>query len=1219
MQNDGMEGWRIEMKQGIKRGLWILLAIVLVLAWMPAVAAAQAPISASGQETLPILSTDEAVEQFLLGQTAGNNRSFAASANQLQLIRKQVSPGGETSYLYQQLYRDVPVYGKYAKLRLDKLRRPVFVDNDLAPELGSAALPTVPSVSKQQAVDALVRAVEAAIGGAIDRTAVIAGKQAFYGEAEQMLYPHHGEYRLAYRVTVSCLVPEPGSWVGFVDAADGTVLDKYGRRSALSADNAVSGKGRGHATDYDDVRAYYDADGWIDPDNPGLYYLLDVTRAMFDPDNAFDPGMIATYVYEPMPPEWEAVEGFMYLLTSSETDTFDNPEALDAHVQLGDVYEFFLGHYGWNSYNGLGSTVTSVVYFDHEPDNAFWVSGLDMMVFGKPDQSMACIACSADVVAHEFAHGVIDYTAGLEYRNQSGALNESYADIFAAVFSRDGNPWLIGEATGNPIRNLANPAQYGQPMHMDDYAFKFLEDDNGGVHTNSGIPNHAAYLIARDIDNSGLDLAGLDGRQALGHIAFGSLFYLTPLDEFHDARWAYSMSALDFAQWLELDDAQTDALLNIVNGAWAAVGITDSYAPLNIREVVTPYEWLFLTTVDEGRAIAYVAFPIGYPKADLRMQVLSSFGTTVEPQFAVFDEEGEASVKVTDGTREKWWTIQLVELPALYYSGTSFAEAGANDGSIGNAITITLQGDKFSGIKGEDFVRTNKIHVENVPAGLTARAIRTSATELRLQLDGKAQYHAAADSSDGMWISFEREAFQNADGDEPIYYQVFWTIAEFDVAFDDPAPAVIGGGPFIPPAPETGKAEATDDGVVIRLDQPEPRTNSDGQSSIDVVLDERVLSDGFALLAEQADAPNVLRIPIDAMADVYEVSLPASAIRQGFDVAEDIRLSIETEEAAYEVPLAAFTQEQLAGGGQIAISIRRVGGETKQTLITRTSETRMRLLGDAYDFEITVTKNGTDTEIRRFARPLIRSIAVEGRPGAHVAVVRFDPASGRFAFVPATFTHEGGKTIATFSRSSNSIYAVVGYTPVFRDAAGHWANRDIEQLALRQVVSGVTADTFQPNARVTRAQFAAMLANALDIDAPGAGSPASGTSFKDVAPSAWYAAAVAAGVDAGLFSGFADGTFRPNETITREQMAAMLANAMAYAGLPAAVTGSPEAVLARFADREAISDWAASSIATAVQSGLLFGNPDGRFAPADPATRAEAAAILTRLLHALEQ
>src|SRR5690606_30598134 len=126
----------------------------------------------------------------------------------------------------------------------------------------------------------------------------------------------------------------------------------------------------------------------------------------------------------------------------------------------------------------LGSTVTSVVYFDHEPDNAFWVSGLDMMVFGKPDQSMACIACSADVVAHEFAHGVIDYTAGLEYRNQSGALNESYADIFAAVFSRDGNPWLIGEATGNPIRNLANPAQYGQPMHMDDYAFKVLEDDN---------------------------------------------------------------------------------------------------------------------------------------------------------------------------------------------------------------------------------------------------------------------------------------------------------------------------------------------------------------------------------------------------------------------------------------------------------------------------------------------------------------------------------------------------------------------------------------------------------------------------------------------------------------------------------------------------------------------------------------------------------------------
>ena len=126
-------------------------------------------------------------------------------------------------------------------------------------------------------------------------------------------------------------------------------------------------------------------------------------------------------------------------------------------------------------------------------------------------------ASSLDVTAHELTHAVTNLTADLEYQCQSGALNESMSDIFAS--NVDSDDWEIGEdLPGGALRDMANPANGDppQPAHVDDFVEMPNDgspfNDNGGVHYNSGIPNHAYYLMVQSI-----------GRKAAEQIVYRAL------------------------------------------------------------------------------------------------------------------------------------------------------------------------------------------------------------------------------------------------------------------------------------------------------------------------------------------------------------------------------------------------------------------------------------------------------------------------------------------------------------------------------------------------------------------------------------------------------------------------------------------------------------------------------------------------------------------------
>ena len=196
-----------------------------------------------------------------------------------------------------------------------------------------------------------------------------------------------------------------------------------------------------------------------------------------------------------------------------------NAAAQDADVNAvydnsGIVRDYFKNQLGWNSIDGNGMDMLFNVHYMIQYNNAFWDG--EQMTFGDGDGvNFSGFARALDVSGHELAHGVIQYTAGLVYKGQSGALNEHFADVFGVSIAQwhlkhtaTTTDWLIGAGCmlgkfkGKGIRSMKSPSDpsvviMAQPDHMDKI-YKGTSD-NGGVHINSGIPNKAFYLVAIDI------------------------------------------------------------------------------------------------------------------------------------------------------------------------------------------------------------------------------------------------------------------------------------------------------------------------------------------------------------------------------------------------------------------------------------------------------------------------------------------------------------------------------------------------------------------------------------------------------------------------------------------------------------------------------------------------------------------------------------------------
>lgn len=303
---------------------------------------------------------------------------------------------------------------------------------------------------------------------------------------------------------------------------------------------------------------------------------------------------------------------------ATDTDNdWGDAVAVDAHVYMGWTYDYLYKRLGVRGFNNADAPVRGVInpYTPQQcvtsvpPNevgvfcvNAFWTGtgagpgGQGLMVFGNgipsnyvvtsTGQTIGPLAGALDVVAHELAHGVTDYTSGLEYRNESGALNEAFSDMVGVAVEAFFEPvgaglqkadYLVGEdsfrasraGSVSGIRSIQSPVSFGDPDH---WSVRYTgTQDNGGVHTNSGIPNHAYYLAIEGGSNRVSRLAvtgvGFGNRELVEKVFFRAFTRLLPARAtFVQARAATIQAARDLYP-------TNSSLLAAVTDAWTAVGV----------------------------------------------------------------------------------------------------------------------------------------------------------------------------------------------------------------------------------------------------------------------------------------------------------------------------------------------------------------------------------------------------------------------------------------------------------------------------------------------------------------------------------------------------------------------------------------------------------------------------------------------------------------------
>ena len=256
----------------------------------------------------------------------------------------------------------------------------------------------------------------------------------------------------------------------------------------------------------------------------------------------------------------------------------------EAYDGSGATYDLYNNVYGRDSIDNNGLPLNSTVHYQKDYDNAFWNGS--QMVYGDGDGDLFNrFTIAIDVIGHELTHGVTQYEAKLVYSFQPGALNESMSDVFGSLVkqyslnqSADQADWLIGEGlltsnvNGVALRSMKAPGtayndpvlgKDPQPAHMDNYVNTI--SDNGGVHINSGIPNHAFYIAA-------MELGGYAWEKV------GQVWYITLRDKLSSSSQFQDCANLTYKTAEELFGAGSLEQQAVKKG-WAEVGINISDTP----------------------------------------------------------------------------------------------------------------------------------------------------------------------------------------------------------------------------------------------------------------------------------------------------------------------------------------------------------------------------------------------------------------------------------------------------------------------------------------------------------------------------------------------------------------------------------------------------------------------------------------------------------------
>ncbi len=304
-------------------------------------------------------------------------------------------------------------------------------------------------------------------------------------------------------------------------------------------------------------------------------------------------------------------------------------------------------------------------------------------------------------------------------------------------------------------------------------------------------------------------------------------------------------------------------------------------------------------------------------------------------------------------------------------------------------------------------------------------------------------------------------------------------------------------------------------------------------------------------------------------------------------------LVVQTAQASYALPVKELDLGRLA---------RELGTETNklQLEITArmndTAEASATAAGwkvaGAWEFAVKISApDGKEQELKNFSGYVKRTVKPETGISLNegsLAVARIVPAAdGSWVLEPVPFRTDGGE-VHIYSRT-NSTYLLVQHTRTFADMKGHWAQGGMERMAARMIADGMAPEEFQPDKSVTRAEVAAFLVRALGLSPTATGGD--NRTYTDVGAADWFAGAVRSASVMKLVEGYGDGSFRPGEAVTRQELAVMVHRAAELAGMKPAVAASaagPGQV--PYGDDAAIAGWAKPAVEALTRQGLLGGS-----------------------------
>jgi Zn-dependent metalloprotease len=384
--------------------------------------------------------------------------------------------------------------------------------------------------------------------------------------------------RLAWKLdlTVGLL----NAWNYIIDADNGAIL----RRTSLVVDAAAQGSGKDVTGTTRSLNLWQDG---------ATYYAVDTSKAMFDPGSAppnNGRGVIA--IYDGANKKVEDTQFSSGLVKSTSATSGWLPDAVGSAWGLAATYDYYQARFKRNSLDGQGGKISSIVRYDLNLANAFYINQTKTMVFGDSETKFI------EVTGHELTHGVSANTGNggiLEYQGQSGALNESLSDIFGnmvKLYATGAQDWKIRLFDGGQdkvIRDFKEPNNVSNggivlPKNMSQYANLGPDQDHGGVHVNSSINNHAFYLAAEGLP----DALGLADAEQIFYRA--QTMHLQKQSQFIDMR----LAAVSAAQELfGADSKQVQRIKQAYDGV-EIFDAPDSPAPAPSPTINAPDSTLFI-------------------------------------------------------------------------------------------------------------------------------------------------------------------------------------------------------------------------------------------------------------------------------------------------------------------------------------------------------------------------------------------------------------------------------------------------------------------------------------------------------------------------------------------------------------------------------------------------------------------------------------------------